>query len=75
MHLWKPDKKAGGDAKLNKCLKYAIALKYKQIVKHYMIESLNCAIVQPQEAERSFFAATNVFNDEPFLKRCNSPKK
>lgn len=38
MHLrWKPDKRAGRNAKLNKCLKYAIALKYEQIVKHYMI--------------------------------------
>lgn len=76
MHLqWKPEKKAGRNTKLNKCLKYAIALKYKQIVKHYTIESLICAIVQLQEPERPFSAATNVFNDQPFLKLCNSLKK
>lgn len=76
MHLkWKPGKKAGRNAKLNKHLKYAFALKYKQIVKHYMMELLICAIVQPQEPERQFSVATNVFNDQHFLKRCNSLKK
>lgn len=40
-----------------------------------MIESLICAIVQPQEPERQFSVATNVFNDRPFLELCNSLKK
>lgn len=76
MHLqWKSGKKAGRNAKLNKRLKYAFALKYKQTVKHYMTESLLCAIVQPQEPERHFSVATNVYNDQPFQKWRNSLKK